>query len=87
MMNGKVMITPEPQPNQFWSFMITLVPWTMLYGAFHTCVYYIFRYWTESRDLKIDEAVDKRFKIQVKPLEDKIDTLTNLFVQHIEVKK
>lgn len=81
------MALPEPPPNSVWNFLITLVPWTALYGFMHTCVYYVFRYWTESRDAKIDEAVDKRFKIQVKPLEDKIQTLTDLVVQHFELKK
>lgn len=74
----------EPQPNHIWDFLTTLLPWATCYGTMHTVVYYVFKYWTESRDAKIEEAVDKRFKLQVKPLEDKIDKLTNLVIQHID---
>ena len=85
-MQAKEMASPEPQPNQIWNFLATLVPWTVIYGAVHTSIYYVFKYFSESRDKKIEEAVDRRYELKVKPLEDKIDKLTTLFVQHIENK-
>lgn len=86
-MNSETMINPTPEPNPLLTFLTNLLPWASLYATMHTLTYYVFKYWTESRDAKIDEAVDKRFKIQVKPLEDKIDALNNLIVTHFELKK
>lgn len=84
---NREMAVPDPQSNQLLPFLGQLLGWSTLYTTMHTLIYYVFKYWTDSRDAKIDDAVDKRFKIQVKPLEDKIQALTDLVVQHFELKK
>lgn len=79
-MNGKEMATPE-QPNPWYILLTNILPWATLYGLTHTAIYYVFKYWTDSRDEAIKRIVDGKFDELIKPLETKIDNLTNLVIK------
>lgn len=79
----KSMASPEPEPNAWYILLVNVLPWATLYGLTHTAIYYVFKYWTDSREESIQRAVDAKFEEHIKPLEAKIDNLTNMFLaQH-----
>lgn len=76
-MNYKTMATSEQQPNPLWVFFMTLLPWATLYGLIHTAIYYVFKYWSDSRDERLRKIVQE----ENKPLEEKIDRLMDLIYE------
>jgi hypothetical protein len=73
-MNTKQMALPEPPQSPWYVILVNLLPWATLYGLTHTAIYYVFKYWSESRDERLRRIVQE----ENKPLEEKIDKLTEL---------
>jgi hypothetical protein len=54
----------------------------------HTVIYYVFKYFTESRDKRLEAIADERIEKKIEPidhklsgLETKIDGLTKMFIE------
>lgn len=71
------MALPEPPQSPWYILLVNVLPWATLYGLTHTAIYYVFKYWTESRDERLRKIVQE----ENKPLEEKIDKLTELFFE------
>lgn len=67
----KLMAAPDPQQSQ-WAILISnLLPWATIFGLGYAAIYFVFRYFSESRDKRLVEIVNERLE----PLEGKIDKL------------
>lgn len=82
------MATPEPSQNNLWSFFMTLLPWATLYGILHTAIYFVFKYFSDSRDKRLEAIADERIEHKIAPLDKKltdmdgkIDGLTKMFLE------
>lgn len=75
-MTNKEMAAPEPQAN-WWNFLMALLPWATLYGLMHTAIYYIFKYWSDSRDERFNTLIDAKLK----PIDKKIDEIKEVVVE------
>lgn len=68
------MALPEPPQSPWYIILVNLLPWATLYGLVHTAIYYVFKYWSESRDERLRRIVQE----ENQPLEKKIDELKDL---------
>jgi hypothetical protein len=80
MNNNREMALPEPPQSPWYIVLVNLLPWATLYGLTHTAIYYVFKYWSDSRDEAIQRIVDEKFKDHMNPLHEKIDKLTALIL-------
>ena len=74
------MALPEPPQSPWYIILVNLLPWATLYGLTHTAIYYVFKYWSESRDERLRRIVQE----ENKPLEDKIDELKELIYNRVQ---
>lgn len=74
------MALPEPSQSPWYIILVNVLPWATLYGLTHTAIYYVFKYWSDGRDDAIQKIVDTKFEEHIKPIEEKIDRLTNLII-------
>jgi len=80
MTNNREMALPEPPQSPWYIILVNLLPWATLYGLTHTAIYYVFKYWSESRDERLRRIVQE----ENKPLEDKIDELKELIYNRVQ---
>ena len=73
------MALPEPPQSPWYIILVNLLPWATLYGLTHTAIYYVFKYWSESRDERLRRIVQE----ENKPLEEKIDELKDM-IYHLK---
>jgi hypothetical protein len=65
------MATP-PEPQSQWAvFISNLLPWATIYGLCHTAIFFVFKFFSKSRDDRTRQLIDER----IEPLEAKIDKL------------
>lgn len=83
-MNHNKMALPEPSASPWYIILTNVLPWATLYGLTHTAIYYVFKYWSDSRDERLTKIVDEQFEERIKPLENKIDKLTQLFYENVK---
>jgi hypothetical protein len=70
---------PDPQRSEWYALISVLVPWATIFGFGYAAIYFVFKYFSESRDERIqamiNESKQEIIEDSIKPLGQKIDKL------------